>query len=88
MRKKPMRHRDGPTGVAAQWRWPIGAAVGFALVSYFWWPLPESGEIGFLGMLVWMRWLLLAGGACVAAGVAALLKGWGMEPAPPSPDEE
>lgn len=74
MKQQTSRYRDGPAGFLGEFRWFFGLLAG-VVVSAMTSIETNSTEIGFLGMFLWLHFLL---GALAAGLVVMVLKSIGM----------
>ena len=70
------RNTDDFFGSLAAIRWPLCLVFGAGVAILFWSPLPSTGEIGFLGILLWGE---IVTGVGVALSVNSGLKQLGTE---------
>ena len=69
------QYKEGLLGSAAEFRWPISVVAGIAIALCLWTPLPSTGELGFLGVLLWGRILgLFLGIAVTLVGPTVLFQ--------------
>lgn len=73
------RNKDGLAGLLGAIRLPLCLAAGIGLTTLLWSPLPSTGEIGFLGILLWGKVFVVIVGIGVAILVNIVLKQIGTE---------